>query len=393
MANIALSPGNDQVMSSPALNPALNNVITMPLSSDSIGGAGCADTTISRRDLIELLQQSGGQSCDYFLLQNGISYFGDRHSGIIAFRSVRTLAGSTNIVFANPLASPDKLEPLIQRFLATSPYPVLFVGIDEVLADLLVRQGYSKNWAGTESVIPLKDFNVTGKHKKQLRHAANLGRRSDVVVKEQTWADVDQAQVRAVSADWRQGKRTASRELRLLTRPPVFTDEWGVRKFYAWQGDRLLGYVFFDPYYRDGQLKGYCANIIRTRAEAGVSAVADFIVLSAMQTFRAEGIEEVSLGLSPLHRLQPVKGERRLFRRLMQLMYRFGNRLYAFQGLAYHKTRYRPQESPRFMCLPPELPSWFVIWGMMKGTGIIEDRSRNHPAESPSGIAPEQTHG
>ena len=41
------------------------------------------------------------------------------------------------------------------------------------------------------------------------------------------------------------------------------------------------------------------------------------------------------------------------YRYLQQLMYRYGSFLYAFQALAYHKTRYRAQSEHWFQCIPP----------------------------------------
>src|SRR5690554_7268646 len=48
-------------------------------------------------------------------------------------------------------------------------------------------------------------------------------------------------------------------------------DEWGVRKFYAYIDGQLAGYVFFDPWFHDGRIGGYCANILRARSEEHTS--------------------------------------------------------------------------------------------------------------------------
>ena len=79
--------------------------------------------------------------------------------------------------------------------------------------------------------------------KKQLRHASNFGKRT-LVRCWKPWADVDSQQVLVISDQWRSQKAGKQQELKWVTRPPVFKDEWQVRKFYCLQEDRVLGFVF-----------------------------------------------------------------------------------------------------------------------------------------------------
>src|SRR5690606_39737216 len=114
--------------------------------------------------------------------------------------------------------------------------------------------------------------------------------------KAQPWEPIDAAEVRGLSDAWRSQKAVSGRELRLLTRPPVFSEEWGVRKFYCYQDQRLIGYVFFDPFFREGQLIGYTANILRTWPGIRPSGVLDHILLEAIKQFQSEGVSNLSLG-------------------------------------------------------------------------------------------------
>lgn len=318
----------------------------------------------------KLIARYGSQSSGYFNLQAGVQRFGIEDVGFLAYFPMRTFMGRVNVVFANPVCAPSVRPWLLRAFLHRTQGRTFFVGVDSEVADDLRDLGYNINEMGTEFSVSLDEFNVRGKDKKQLRHAANLGKRTGVVVKEQTWDEVNQSEVIRISEEWRRHKAVSNRELRLLTRPPVFQDEWQVRKFYCYEGDRLLGYVFFDPYYENGRIVGYTANILRQDLSNTHSGLLDFIIIEAMNKFREEGIKNLSLGISPLHGVDKVQGERTIVRKISQFLYKYGNKFYAFKALAYHKSRYRGTETKWYVATD-DIPALKVAWTVLRATGIL----------------------
>jgi lysylphosphatidylglycerol synthetase-like protein (DUF2156 family) len=49
------------------------------------------------------------------------------------------------------------------------------------------------------------------------------------------------------------------------------------------------------------QVVGYCANILRRDPEEKPSYILDFMIMSCVEKFRAEGIEFLALAPAPLH--------------------------------------------------------------------------------------------
>ena len=76
-----------------------------------------------------------------------------------------------------------------------------------------------------------------------------------------------------------------------------------------------------------------------------------------MKLFKAEGVQVLSLGISPLHEISFHAREVKWVRMLQKLMYRYGSSFYAFQELAYHKTRYRADSTMWYQCIPPDSSS------------------------------------
>ncbi|TNC79816.1 MAG: hypothetical protein C9356_17300 [Oleiphilus sp.] len=305
------------------------------------------------------------QSSAYFVFQEGVECFQGRH-GRVHFARQSTPFGPINFVMTDPLCAAQDMAELLEEFDRAQSCPNIYVAVTQVVADAVAKRGYSVNQVGVENSFRLDTFSLRGKKKKQLRHASHFGERTGCVVRELPWSDVDAQQVENISLDWIHSKVISNREIRYSTRPAVFGDEWLVRKFYCMHEGRVVAYVFFDPYFESGKLKGYCANILRGRQEKCWNGALDFTVLEAVHKFREEGVPRVSLGVSPFHNIQPVTHEKKIVRWISQWFYEHGNRFYAFKNLAYHKTRYRADETPWFLCMK-DVSLLRAYWGLLFG--------------------------
>ena len=148
------------------------------------------------------------------------------------------------------------------------------------------------------------------------------------------------SELQEISRDWMLGKATYDRELSFVARPAVYSSEQGVRKFIARLDGRIEGFVFFDPMYVSGRVYGYHLDIIRARTDAHPST-RRFIIKSALELFKSEGHEVVSLGISPelVKRCERFKSNP-VTRRALEALYRYGNRIYPFKNLTFAKSRY-----------------------------------------------------
>lgn len=295
------------------------------------------------------IEQWGVQSSSYFGYQADCKFFVHRDYGCIAFSSRRVFGKSLNVMPTSPYCAPENIAPLAGALESFTGCANLFLGVSEKAREALADAGYGFSQIGREFQANVSDFEVAGKRMKYLRWAANLAKRG-FEVQELAWSDVDQKRVREISELWRKSKRFSYRELAMLTRPPVFDDEWRVRKFYCYLNGRLVGYVFFDPYFRDGKVVGYCANILRSDPSVRPHGFLDLVVLEAIRVFRQEGIESVSLGMAPLYGVEEFDDDISSVRKTAQFIYRHGSFLYAFRALAYHKQRYRMGETPWYIC-------------------------------------------
>lgn len=291
--------------------------------------------------------------------QSGLDHFGNEH-GFLSYKKI----GRTALVLADPLAEPGHRESLIDSFLSAHS-DAGFWQISRQTAEILSRRGFFINEFGCESFVKLNEFSFLGPKFRNFRTAEKRFAGLDYRVEEVPLGKLDPGVVEAVSRNWRQTKKQRRRELQFLVRPVVLADEPGVRKFFLIAPNgKLEAFAFFDPLYENGRVAGYLSATRRwlptTDPLAGY-----FLMKRAMETFQAEGIGELHLGLSPFHHIEDKEFRKNwLMRRSFRFIYtnQIINRLlYPVQNLAKHKESYGGFERQTYYAFNkvPSLPRLF----------------------------------
>jgi lysylphosphatidylglycerol synthetase-like protein (DUF2156 family) len=310
--------------------------------------------------LSPFLEQHGKASLAYATLQEGMEYFIDE-TGYIAFTTVQHPVFSPKprrITLSDPVCAPQDLPGLIRSFLRDNPRASFGV-ISEGCAEVLHGMGFKVNCIGYEPEIPVQTYNTRGNWKELdlIKRACNEAKREHLSIREENGALNKEALI-AVSAKWIGGKKINDREIWLYARRPVFEEEKDVRKFVAYDREqKVVGFVFYDPMYHQGSVYGYSANIVRCD-EQRFGRLATAVHMAAIEKFRTEGKQTLNLLLAPFVKLDQGKynddwGAKLFF----QLSARFGNSIYNFQGLSFHKSKYRGTELPLYYASNSLIPS------------------------------------
>ncbi|CAA6803407.1 MAG: Unknown protein [uncultured Thiotrichaceae bacterium] len=293
------------------------------------------------------LKQCGDQCISYSVLQPELQYFFVQDIGFIAYQQCRhglfAPFGRT-IVLGNPMCSEKHYRWITMRFLEKYP-KTIFLQVERNYGEVLQSLGHEVNCFGTETELTLDGFSLAGKARSKLRQWQNGCQRKQVEVREENFSDVNLSAITQLSDSWI--KRRGGHELRFLTRPFLLHGERDVRLFTAYQGESLLGFAVFDPMYREGEIIGYYHNVDRL-AENAPHGTSAYIILKAMDIFRSEKKERVSLGLSPLFRLREPFTHRKFTADALWFTYHKLNFLYPFQGNASHKKKFNGQQKQVF---------------------------------------------
>jgi lysylphosphatidylglycerol synthetase-like protein (DUF2156 family) len=298
--------------------------------------------------LSPFLRKHGREALAYATLQSGMEYFVDE-SGYIAYTTARHpvfAPRSKRIAFSDPVTAPEDYRRIITHFLSLNPHAA-FACVSEPCATALRELGFKANCLGYEVELPVQTYNTQGNWKELdlIKRARNEAKREGIVIREENIEAVNPAELASVSARWLAAKKVHDREIWIYARRPVFRMEEDVRKFVAYDRDaKVAGFAFYDPIYREGTVVGYSANILRSD-EQRYSRLPTAMHMEAMERFKSEGKEVLNLNLSPFVKLENGKfnddfGSKLFF----ELSARYGNDIYNFQGLAFHKSKYRGRE-------------------------------------------------
>ena len=282
------------------------------------------------------LRSFGSNSLSFSIFQSGMKFFDVPEMGFVAYKN----QWGTSFVLSEPVCSEADKPRLIDRFLAYKPNTV-FVQISEKTTRLLhASHRFYGAQLGIESDIDLPGWTLSGKKKQVLRTALNQARKQGVVIREGT----GDRQEDDLTRRWLKSRSASRAEIGFLIRPKEMGCREGVRKFYAYLGQRLIGFVFFDPVFENDRLIGYVPNISRFSRDFK-QGIFYCLIIHATKVFSSEGIQKIHLGLSPAVTDEvPKVFESRMLKKLIRFTYQHGNRLYNFKGLHFSKSRFRGTE-------------------------------------------------
>jgi lysylphosphatidylglycerol synthetase-like protein (DUF2156 family) len=334
-----------------------------------------ATRTADADTILQLMRKHGKGSLSYSALQQGMKWFVKPGVGFIQYEQLEHLAHNA-VCLGDPVCAPEEMEGMFRDFIAAFPDP-MFIHLSKEAATILAKPEFNFfiNEMGVETILDAQTFALTGNKKEYLRSQRNRASKDGVTVAEMSEGTVSPEQLKRISEEWMHKKANHDHELAFLVRPAVFEYEPDVRKFIAQHNGEVVGFVFFDPMYRDGKIYGYMANILRTLGERSYS-VTDYIIIEALNVFKAEGIEQLSLGFCPFLNVND-NGEFNYSKPLHDLFryaYEHANYMYSFKSLAFHKERYRPdqpgaQHITVYAASTHSLPL-FMLYGVFRKMGI-----------------------
>jgi len=317
-------------------------------------------------ELSPYLKKYGRGPLSYSVLQPNMEYYIEEGVGFIAYYSYRHFLLAPlgrKIVLADPLCSEEHKEGMLERFITKHKH-VILLQCNHKTGEVMDKLGYEVNMFGKECELPMP-YILAGKNRAKIRQWRNKCEREGVVVEERAISGCDQSEIEALSKEWVQDK--GGKELILLTRPFMMSDEPEVRCFWARKEGKLIGLAIFDPMYNNGNTVGYYHNFDRISKDAphGTSA---YIILEAMKVFTEENMKVVSLGLMPLHVLRARFRQNDFTMNGFRYAAKKLNYLYPFQGNISHKKKFAGRQPPVYFSSTNgnQLREMFILMKAMK---------------------------
>jgi phosphatidylglycerol lysyltransferase len=294
-------------------------------------------------------------------VQPGLKYYGNEH-GYLAFAS----GWGIDFALGDPVAPRELHAPLLEGFMASCRRKPCFVNCMETTAALVAPHRYFINPMGVDTLLPLEEYDFRGKAREPFRYAANWLDRRGYRIEELTFRDIDAGVVAGLSGRWRQTRTISDREVGFLNRPIALEDEQDVRKFFLLDAaGKPAAFVYLDPVYRNGRVTGYSTSIKRRDPEAPACSEQG-IMKHCIELLKAENVQTVRLGLSPLANLTDRRFRRRnpILHFSLSCGFRarwLNRRFYNLQGHAEFKRRFRGVEQPVYFISPALFNDYRII--------------------------------
>src|SRR5690554_5683330 len=318
--------------------------------------------SFSFSERVQYLKEFGTHSQSFSTLQPGMKYFDIAGVGYVGYMS----HWGKTFVLSDPVCAPEHFELMLTRFHQRFPN-ASYIQVSKPVADILHRNfGLYGTQFGSEARIQLSNWSLSGKKKQILRTALNQAKKSGITVQERFSDD----NTREISEAWIRTRKCKSNEIRFLIRPMDMEYRENERRFYAYQDDKAVGFIYFDPIYRDNEIISYVPNISRANADFK-QGIFYTLMAQAMEAFKAEGVPYLDLGLIPLS-LDPMTEhqEGRLLKRIFHSIYNRGNFIYNFKGLEFTKSRFRGDNFKTYCCHKRSIPALEFL-AMFKLTQVL----------------------
>ncbi len=304
-------------------------------------------------DRWELFHRFGSSSTSYLTLSDGLREFRGSREGYVAYSERFRVA----LVPGDPTVDPDDLKgsarELRDHFSGNGGQVCLF-SCNEATKEAFEAQGFSCLYIGSEPVVLMDEFSLTGRRKRGLRGSVNRARRLGLTV-ETYRPDRDrdpevESGIRSVSTEW--GRTKGTPELGFLVGRLNFEETLDKRYYLCRGREGLESFILLYPIPSNGD---FYLDHMRRRPDAPNGSM-DFLICSAIEELREGGAKRLYLGLCPFSRMSwEGNGNPSYVTSLFRLLPRPFGLLYPASSELVFKRKYANAWEPRFMCCYPRV--------------------------------------
>lgn len=325
-------------------------------------------------DVKKLIDRYGSDPMDGFALLPDKRYFftADGES-MVAYTLWRKFA----VALADPIAPPEMRARAITEFVKfckQQDWEPMFYCAHIKHRALYEEAGFITFKVGEDARLDVNEFKLQGGKFQNLRTARNKAQKAGLAFQ---WYDAKphpdhglEAQLTLISQQWLDLKHGGEMTFDLGAFSVEFIREHGCSIVRNPEG-RIETFATWLPY--NGG-KGRCLDLMRGRNE--FKDVLDFLIVEAIDHFKAQGVEEISLGNAPLANVDAVQDERLELRQERAVKFLFDNfdRFYGYKSLFNFKKKYAPDWQGRYLAYRPRVSLAMVglaIAGVHLPKGVI----------------------
>lgn len=305
-------------------------------------------TPADRARLHEALAASGDGTFAHMATwaQNAL-WFG-RDGSAVAYR----VRDGVAFTVGDPISDdPGRALRSFAEFCESQGWTPVFYSVHDEAAAILQADGWARIPVGTDAVIDVEGFSLSGRRRQDLRTAVNRADREGLSAVWTSYAEVDpamRAQIDALCTGWADDKRLPEMGFTLGGLPEMADPE--VRLMLAVGADGGLQVVTsWLPRRREGRRTGWTLDVMR-RSRHAMPGAMEFTIVSAVRRAADDGLSTIGLSGTPLaaHEGHRVGWLSRRVSRLLEPSY-------GFASLERFKGKFGARHEPLWMSYPQTL--------------------------------------
>ncbi|HEY6598416.1 MAG TPA: bifunctional lysylphosphatidylglycerol flippase/synthetase MprF [Pseudomonadales bacterium] len=259
-------------------------------------------------------------------------------------------SGRSWIALSGPIGNPDHFEELVWQFReATDRHDArcVFYLVSNSDVPMYLELGLSLIKLGEEARVRLENFSLDGHERAELRHVRNRATRAGASFDVVAAADVPalMGELKAVSDNWLTHKNVHEKGFSLGAFIPSYVALFDCAVV------RVHGsLVAFATIWKGANSEELTVDLMRFTDQAP-NGVMDYLFTEMLLLAKAQGYRWFSLGMAPLSGLDQHELATQ-WNKLGNLLYRFGENFYNFEGLRRYKSKFLPEWEPRYLASP-----------------------------------------
>lgn len=277
----------------------------------------------------------------FLAVNDGNSYFAiPGRPGVIVYRPT----GRYLVQFGGPFAPEESYSDLLTAFTehaAGQQRSVVAVQLQREDSERYRRHGYVVNQVGASYAVELAGFSLSGTRFMRLRNKISRARRNGLTVREATVDECYDA-MRALDRVWLPSKGEHARPLEYLVGQYGGEMQRHRRLFVGHVAGELVGYISYSPVF--GGRPGWMHDLSR-RIPGNSPGIMETVNLTAIETFRAEGVPWLHFGFTPFTNLRDEweqAGHSPGFTWFMHMLAEHGEAVYPAATQLAYKEKWAP---------------------------------------------------
>lgn len=257
------------------------------------------------------------------------------------------ISGGSWIALSDPVGKAEQFQDLLWQFREACDAEnarCVFYQVSDDFLPIYIDLGLTFLKLGEEGVVDLKSFGLEGSNRADLRQAVSKAKRSGASFSIMPKAELGSVieRLEAISNEWLGGKSAEEKGFSLGYFDRQYMSEFDCALV------RVDGEVIAFANLWKGTAGSELSVDLMRYSSSAPNGIMDYLFTEIMLWGKANGFSSFNLGMAPLsgfekHALAPP------WQKFGNLIYRFGENFYNFEGLRNYKDKFEPQWTPKYL--------------------------------------------